>query len=159
MRREWWGLTSKPAAGKWAIPLMLGELAVFLDYGHWHTGVLLNWPILRGLGLALYVVAAAWQMWTDVYLARFFGSERPPREPLSEGPFRYVRHPRYAAAMLAKAALALIFASLVCWLLWVAWTFVLVRTVEAEELHLRRRFGTKYENYAHGTARLLPRIY
>jgi len=159
LRREWWGQTSNPAIVKWVILLMLCDLLVFWDYGHWHLIPSLERPALRCLGLVLYSVAVAWQIWTDSYLARHFSADDFPRVPTMIGPFRSVRHPRYAAAVLGKIALALVFASPVGWLLLLPWTIVLVHKVRSEEVHLRKIFGAHYDAYAKKTARLLPGVY
>jgi protein-S-isoprenylcysteine O-methyltransferase Ste14 len=159
VRREWWGETSNRGIINWVILLMLGDLTVFLDYGHWHTLPALERPGLKGMGLAVYLLAAVWQMWTDSYLAKYFSNKGPDEAPITDGPFRYVRHPRYAAAIAGKLAFALVFASLLGWLLALAWTILLVQKVRAEEAHLRELFGARYEAYAEKTTRLLPGIY
>ena len=153
---EWWAVTSDPKGIQRTILLMLADLIVFADYAHWHTLPALERPFLQGLGLALYAVAATWQVWTDAYLARHFTGDRPQRGPMDQGPFRYVRHPRYAAAMLAKGAFALVFASALGWLLALTWAVLFLKKVTVEEEHLRNMFGNEYEAYAQRTARLLP---
>lgn len=158
-RREWWGLTSNSGAQNRAILFMIAELAVFLDYGHWHLVTWLEQSFLQGLGLDVYAIVAFWQIWTDRYLALHFDVRQPERRVIREGPFRYIRHPRYAAAITGKAAFALVFASPLGWLLWIAWTRSLIESIRAEEAHLRGLFGPHYEDYARKTARLLPGIY
>lgn len=159
LRREWWGQTSSPAIVKWVILLMLGDLMVFLDYGHWRIVAVLEGPALQGAGLGIYLLTTVWQIWTDSYLARHFNDERS-RETLTVfGPFRHMRHPRYAAAIVAKIALSLVFASVLGWLLLVPWTVLLLQKMRAEEAHLHRIFGLCYQEYAERTARLLPRVY
>jgi protein-S-isoprenylcysteine O-methyltransferase Ste14 len=159
LTREWWGQTSNPAIVKWVILLMLGDLMVFLDYGHWHIISSLERPAVQFLGLVLYLFTAVWQIWTDSYLARHFNDDRFREAPTVVGPFRHIRHPRYAAAILGKIALALVFASLLGWLLLLPWTVLLLQKVRAEEAHLRRSFGARYAAYARRTARLLPGVY
>ena len=159
VREEWWGLSSNPGWTRWVMLLMAADLAVFLDYGHWHLTPGLERASLQGVGLGLYVLAAAWQMWTDSYLARHFSGDDHGPTPIESGPFRYIRHPRYAGAIVAKFAFALTFASALGWLLALAWAVLLTREVKIEEVHLRNRFGAEYEDYARRTARLLPGIY
>lgn len=159
LRREWWGQTSNPAVVRWVILLMIGDLLVFLDYGHWHTSPVLERPGLKGLGLAVYFLAAVWQMWADFYLARYFSHRGTEGAPITDGPFRHIRHPRYAAAIAGKLAFALVFASLLGWLLGLAWTILLVKKVRTEEAHLLKLFGARYKAYAEKTTRLLPGIY
>jgi protein-S-isoprenylcysteine O-methyltransferase Ste14 len=157
--QEWWAVTSDPRGIQRTIVLMLADLVVFIDYGQWHTLPALERPVLQGTGLTLYSVASVWQVWTDAYLARHFSGDRAHLGPMDQGPFRYVRHPRYAAAMLGKVAFALVFASSLGWLLALAWAMLLLKKVSVEEEHLRSMFGDEYEAYAQKTARLLPGVY
>jgi|SRR5579872_4233182 len=157
--REWWALDSDPAGPKWVMCLMVADLTVFLDYGHWHLAAKLEQPLLQSLGLGLYVAVAIWQTWTDTYLARYFSQEKPEGLPMDYGPYRYVRHPRYSAAIAAKMAFASALASILGWVLAVAWAVLLLRKIAIEEAYLRSAFGSEYEAYSRRTARVLPGIY
>jgi protein-S-isoprenylcysteine O-methyltransferase len=157
--REWWALDSDPAGPKWVMFLMAADLTVFLDYGHWHLVPQLEHPLLQSLGLALYVAVAIWQTWTDAYLARYFRQENPEALPMDRGPYRYMRHPRYSAAIAAKVAFALALASVLGWILAIAWAVLLLRKIAIEEAHLRTVFGTSYETYARKTSKVFPGIY
>ena len=159
LRQEWWALNSDPAGPQWVMVLMALDLLVFLDYGHWKFMPWLARPSLQDVGLAIYAVVTIWQIWTDSYLARFFNQNQQPLLPMNQGPYRYVRHPRYAAAIAGKFAMALIFASLVGWLLAVAWGMLLLNKIAVEEKHLRGLFGERYESYARTTARVIPGVY
>ncbi|MGO8792937.1 MAG: methyltransferase family protein [Terriglobia bacterium] len=159
VRREWWALNSDPHGIKWVVGLMLADLLVLLDYGHWHLASFLARPLLQGIGVGLYVAVVACQMWTDTYLAGYFHrAQRKPR-PMDAGPYSHIRHPRYAAAIAGKIAFALIFASVLGWAMVLAWGVLHVRKVEIEEAHLRTLFGESYEAYERRTAKLLPGIY
>jgi protein-S-isoprenylcysteine O-methyltransferase Ste14 len=157
--REWWALDSDPAGPKWVMFLMAADLVVFLDYGHWRLVPELEQPLLESLGLGLYVAVAIWQTWTDTYLARYFSQGNPEMVPMDHGPYRYVRHPRYSAAIVAKVAFALALASVLGWVLVAAWAMLLLRKIAVEEAHLRSVFGSTYEAYCRRTARVLPGIY
>jgi len=159
IREEWWALDSDPKGPRWVMVLMALDLAVFLDYGHWRVLPLLMRPTLQALGLTVYAGVTGWQIWTDAYLARYFNRTHAIPAPMNHGPYRYVRHPRYGAAIVGKVAMALIFGSLFGWLLVFAWGILLLKKIEVEEQHLRRFFGRSYELYARQTARVLPGIY
>jgi len=159
LRREWWALTSEGGKPRWVVLLMALDLAVFLDYGHLHLLPVLDRPTLEALGLGLYFGVAVWQVWTDEYLARHFNQPQSKPLPMENGPYRYIRHPRYAAAITAKVAVGLVFASVLAWPLALAWAFMLVRKVDLEEVRLRTLFGAQYEAYARRTAKLLPGVW
>jgi protein-S-isoprenylcysteine O-methyltransferase Ste14 len=159
LRREWWALTSAEGKPRWVVLLMLLDLSVFLDYGHWHLLPALERPALEALGLGLYFGVAVWQVWTDEFLAKHFSQRQPKLSPIENGPYRYIRHPRYAAAITGKIAAGLVFASVLAWPLALAWAFMLIRKVGVEEVRLRTLFGAEYEAYAHRTAKLLPGVW
>jgi protein-S-isoprenylcysteine O-methyltransferase Ste14 len=141
------------------LPLLsAGDLLVFLDYGHWHLTPALQNAGLQITGLLFDIVGIAWLLWTDAQLTRHF-TQDSPRRVLQSGPFRYVRHPRYAAILIIRLAFALVFASAVGWLLAIAWMLVLLRRIRLEEEHLQKHFGSEYDAYAARTPRLIPGVY
>jgi protein-S-isoprenylcysteine O-methyltransferase Ste14 len=159
LRQEWWGLNSDPAGPQWVMVLMTLDLVVFVDYGHLQLATWLVRPALQIAGIALYLAVTLWQIWTDSYLARYFTQTQQPFLPMNQGPYRYVRHPRYAAAIAGKIAMALTFASFFGWLLVIAWGLLLLNTIAVEERHLRKVFGQRYESYARNRAKVIPGVY
>jgi protein-S-isoprenylcysteine O-methyltransferase Ste14 len=159
LRQEWWALNSDPAGPRWVMLLMALDLLVFLDYGHWRLTPWLARPALQFTGLGLYLAVTLWQIWTDAYLARYFNREKPPLTPMNEGPYHYMRHPRYSAAIAGKVAMALVFASFFAWLLAIAWALLLLNKIAVEEKHLRKLFGFRYESYARITAKVIPWVF
>ncbi|HEY6339375.1 MAG TPA: methyltransferase [Candidatus Sulfotelmatobacter sp.] len=159
LRQEWWALNSDPAGPQWVMFLMALDLVVFLDYGHWRFAPWLAQPALQAVGLALYLAVTIWQIWTDAYLAHYFNQSEAPSVPMNIGPYKFVRHPRYAAAIVGKGAMALIFASFLGWMLAIAWGVLLLSKIAVEERHLRKLFGPRYEAYAHTTAKVIPGIF
>jgi len=157
--QEWWATNSDPGGIQRVVVLMALDLAVLLDYAHWHLWVVLDRPFFQACGLTLYAASMVWQMWTDSHLARFFAARPQEWTPMRSGPYRFVRHPRYSAALAGKVAFALIFANGLGWLMVLAWGVLLLRKVEVEEAHLSRLFGRGYEVYRQTTAKLLPGIY
>ena len=115
--------------------------------------------ILQTIGLALYFFATVWLIWTDRYLSKVFAGELSERKVMTQGPYRFVRHPRYAALIGARVALALALGSVLGWILFIGWLWVNLKRVELEENHLRGLFGEAYERYAKRTARFVPGIY
>ena len=159
VREEWWALDSDPQGPRWVMVLMALDLAVFLDYGHWRIIPTLVHPIAQALGLTMYGAVTAWQIWTDEYLARYFNRTHKFPAPMRIGPYRFVRHPRYGAAIIGKIAMALTFGSIFGWLLVIPWAALLLNKIEVEEKHLRKFFGEPYELYSQQTAKVLPGIY
>lgn len=135
------------------------ELSVYFDYAHWRLVPQLEQPIVQTIGLVLYAGISAWLIWTDVHLSRVFVGDLSKRKVITTGPYRFVRHPRYAAMIGAGIACALTLGSVLAWALAIGWIWVNVRRVQLEEAHLQKLFGADYAAYASRTARFLPGIY
>jgi protein-S-isoprenylcysteine O-methyltransferase Ste14 len=161
LKQEWWGTTSDPNIVRSTQLLMIADLLIFFDYGHWQTLHWLARPALQAFGLAVYVFAKIWQVWTDACLADYFARQRKSQAQtlMNQGPFRFIRHPRYAGVIAGKVGCALIFASVFGWLLAFAWALVYMQNVAREETHMRRMLGTRYREYSRKTTRLIPWIY
>lgn len=158
-KREAFGITYDPGMATWVALLSVCELVVFLDYGHLHLLPTLERGWLQSIGLGFYVVALVLLRWTDAWLARHFARSGDVRELMTDGPFHFLRHPRYAGLLISRIAFALVFASLPGWLLVLGWLLAVHRRIKLEELHLQKTFGTDYEAYSKRTSRLLPGIY
>jgi protein-S-isoprenylcysteine O-methyltransferase Ste14 len=143
----------------WITVLSLADLLIFLDYGHWRLVPQLEQPALQGAGLTLFMAGGFFLFWADTYLSRHFANDLTKRTVINEGPFRFVRHPRYASLLVGRVAYALIFASILGWLLAAVWLVLILHRVRLEEAHLRGIFGADYDAYTARTARLFPGIY
>lgn len=139
--------------------LSMGDFLVFLDYGHRQLITAVHQRAFQGAGLVLTMTALAWIGWTDTRLTRYFAQSPSHGGLLQNGPFRYVRHPRYAGILGVRLAFALVFSSLVGWALAIAWTIVVLRRIRLEERYLQQRFGREHQAYAGRTPRLIPGVY
>jgi protein-S-isoprenylcysteine O-methyltransferase Ste14 len=137
--------------------------------------------------LLLYIVNPAWVEWARMpvpdglrwlaaaaglalvpallSLFRALGRNISPRETtraghvlVTDGPYRYIRHPLYSYGMLFYLLLALLTA--LWWLLAVAVAafFVLLWRTGREEANLVAQFGDDYRRYMAQTGRFLPRL-
>jgi len=157
--REASGLTYDAAT---IVMMGLGSVAdalVFLDYGHWHLVPALEHRGLQAFGLCLEGAGAAWLLWADTRLAAHFASAAPARTVIEDGPFRYVRHPRYTGVLAMRVAFAMALASVAGWLLALVWCVAILRRIGLEERHLVEMFGRDYDAYARRTPRLMPGVY
>jgi protein-S-isoprenylcysteine O-methyltransferase Ste14 len=157
--REAFGFGYEPHLFYWGMGLNAALLLVILDYAHWHLVPVLEKPLLQGCGLVLGVFGVVWQAWADSWLGHHFAGKLAMRSPMTGGPFRLVRHPRYAGFLLRKLAWPLLFASVIGWALFPPWLVLVFRRMRLEEAHMTEVFGSDYIAYARRTARLLPGLY
>jgi protein-S-isoprenylcysteine O-methyltransferase Ste14 len=156
VRDEASGRTYDPGMLWWIAILPLAELLVFFDYGHWRLSPLLAKPVLQGSGLLLWLVIPPWLYWADRYLGAHFAAVTGPKRILREGPFRFVRHPRYAGLFWSRIAFSLLFASAIAWILSAFWWLALRKRIRREEAHLRGLYGAEYEAYSASTRTWIP---
>ena len=128
-----------------------------LDFANYTLPDWVGW-----LGAILFA-AAIWLLWrSHVDLGRNWTptlSIRDDHQLVTDGIFKYIRHPMYAAHLLWAVAQALMLHN------WIAGFSLLVVTipqylfrVNAEEQMLLDQFGEQYRNYMHRTGRILPRF-
>jgi protein-S-isoprenylcysteine O-methyltransferase Ste14 len=139
--------------------LSLFDLLAFVDYAHWRVLPALENPALQYLGLALSLAGCLWLVWTDRFLLAHFSGDLASRKIMMDGPYRFVRHPRYLALTISRVSFALAIASILAWLAFAFWMFAILRRIRLEEPHLCEIFGAEYDDYAKRTARLIPGIY
>ena len=128
--------------------------------GHllWPGGVV--WPVVAGL--VLMVAGIALRAWSIATLGRFFQYQikvQPGHQVVTNGPYRYVRHPSYTGIALVLIGIGL--ASGDVWSL-VAVVLLggigLAVRIRAEERQLKQAFGADYDRFAASRKRLVPGV-
>ncbi len=144
------------------VALLPGSVIVLIPY------LLCSWRLaeaaaLRWAGACLLLLALP--IFVDS-LVRFVREGRGTPAPVAEaqrlvvsGPFRYVRNPGYVGVLGLIVGQSLLFASaaVLAHAAIMALAFHLF-VVLYEEPHLRRKFGTEYEEYQRRVPRWLPRL-
>jgi protein-S-isoprenylcysteine O-methyltransferase Ste14 len=114
-------------------------------------GVLLMWA---GIGVAIWAVRT---------LGRFYRPVVAIQEGhavITSGPYRYVRHPMYAGALLLMLGFGVALGSWLGILLSVLVPLpAYVRRIKVEERMLEDSLGEPYRRYAEGRARIVPGIW
>jgi protein-S-isoprenylcysteine O-methyltransferase Ste14 len=146
--------------------LALAGIAMILPLIHVFSSLLAfaNYSLptwVRWLGAILFAMAI-WLLWrSHVDLGRNWTPVlgiREEHELVTEGVFRYIRHPMYAAHILWGIATVLMLHN------WIAGFPMLVvfgtqylSRMGAEEQMMLDQFGAEYEDYMHRTGRIFPR--
>jgi protein-S-isoprenylcysteine O-methyltransferase Ste14 len=119
------------------------------------------WPV--AVGLALIAVGIGLRAWSIAALGRFFQYRvevQPGHRVVTEGPYRFVRHPSYTGLALVLAGIALATGdvlSLVAVAI-LAGVGLTVR-IRAEERVLNDALGDRYRRFAEERKRLVPGIW
>ena len=78
---------------------------------------------------------------------------------VTEGAYRYVRHPIYSSVLYVSLGVFLKHPSLICILLVVITIFFLTMTAKIEEAENVRFFGAEYEHYMKRTKMFVPGVF
>jgi protein-S-isoprenylcysteine O-methyltransferase Ste14 len=115
----------------------------------------------RWLGVGLSLVGLPLLTWVHHMLGKQWFTDLQMGEGhalITEGPYRWVRHPMYTALFGVFIGLALVSANWLVVLLTGASITVLCARIGKEEAMMVEQFGDAYRAYARRTGRLLPRL-
>ena len=135
-------------------------LAPFSD-GH-SSGVLNIGDAVRYAGIILCVPGFILMQMAEKYLGRQFSVEVTLQEGhklIQDGPYKFIRHPRYLGILLFFTGISLAFRSLFSILVVLALGIVLVWRVFAEEALMKQEFGKDWDAYCAGSWRILPFLF
>jgi protein-S-isoprenylcysteine O-methyltransferase Ste14 len=140
---------------------MLGavELLAFADYAHWHLVPALRIATLQMAGLVIMFGGLVWMFYVDRYLSKHFVEAWEQHKLMLDGPYRWVRHPRYGALLLSRLGFCLAIGSIIANCVLIGWFVVVWIRMGREEKYLREQFGDRYARFMKTRVRLVPGIY
>ncbi|MEO5585714.1 MAG: isoprenylcysteine carboxylmethyltransferase family protein [Flavobacteriales bacterium] len=114
-------------------------------------------------GALLFVLGVALRWWSIIHLGRFFTVNvaiAKDHRVVSDGPYRFVRHPSYTGALLAFLGLGLLLHNwLAALILVVPITVMFLWRINIEECALAAALGAAYTDHMARTKRLVPLVY
>ena len=117
---------------------------------------------VRWIGLVLAFLGGMVRLWTVLVLGRRYSmlvAIQEKHDLVTNGPYRWIRHPFYSSMIVATAGWALIFRSGIGVLLTAACVPIFVARIRAEETLLESHFGDAYAAYRRRSWRLVPLLY
>jgi protein-S-isoprenylcysteine O-methyltransferase len=121
------------------------------------------WDALTTIALLLAVAGALFRAWAVATLGRFFTWHvrvQQGQKVISDGPYRFVRHPSYAGAIVLYVCTMLV---LKAWfaaaLVLIFLTLAFVRRIRYEERLLVSALGDDYVSYSRNLKRLVPTLW
>jgi protein-S-isoprenylcysteine O-methyltransferase Ste14 len=151
--------TTRLVGAVFGFALSAGLLAPVLS--RWGVGRIAS-ARLASVGLAFMLAALATRVWAARTLGRFYTRTlrtAADQTVIRSGPYRFVRHPGYAADLLlwlgfGLAARNWLVTGAISAAMWLAYA----RRIRAEEAMLIGRLGEPYQAYMRQTWRLVPGI-
>lgn len=128
------------------------------------AAILLTGPLLapQPLLLALEAAAVALGLWAVLTVrldqVQIVPDPHPDAQLVRHGPYRWIRHPMYAAVLLGTLALVLAQPSPLRWVLWLILLADLLIKLHYEERLLVEHFAG-YRGYMAASKRLVPYVY
>lgn len=117
---------------------------------------------LRWIGVLLFGLGIGLVFWSGVALGRLYSGDvtlQDGHHLVIDGPYRFVRHPRYTGAILLAFGLALTFNSWIGLAASVAFIGIILFRIRDEETLMQEAFGQAWEAYCERTQRLIPFVY
>jgi protein-S-isoprenylcysteine O-methyltransferase Ste14 len=111
-----------------------------------------NIVTLAAIALGLWAVEAM------KFRVNILPNVREHQKLVATGPYRFIRHPMYAAILLAGLSLVSHRPNLVSVAAWAALLVVLLVKINFEEAQLLKKFPD-YREYSQRTKKLIPRAY
>lgn len=150
---------------RWVLPAfaVIGFVSAYVPA---YTDRIDLWTIdgdaIRWLGVALAATGGAVRLWPVFVLGeRFSGlvAIQPGHTLVTNGPYRFIRHPSYLGLLIAALGWALAFRSGIGVALAALFLVPLLARIRAEEALLLAQFGAEYASYRDRTYRLIPGLY
>lgn len=151
----------------WTIWLIIGvsgvgQILSLVDWAYWQGApdALDTWAMP---GLAMLALGTAFRLWAIRTLKNNFSATvriKQDQQLVTNGPYRWLRHPSYTGAWLAMIGAALLMHSyLGLVIMGPGMLLVYMRRIAVEERTLEQAFGTAYTAMKQNTQRLLPGVW
>jgi protein-S-isoprenylcysteine O-methyltransferase Ste14 len=105
---------------------------------------------------ALGTVLIIWG-WRDIY-KYYWSKDRSEARMVTEGIYRYIRHPQYTGFLLLTLGMLFEWATLPLLIMWPILIWLYVRLAKREEADMEAEFGAAYAEYRSRTGMFLPRL-
>ncbi len=117
-----------------------------------HTGMYIG-TILMLAGAALVVMG-----WNVIY-KRYWKKEEGQGELVTDGIYRYIRHPQYTGFLMITLGMLFDWATLPMLIMWPVMALLYYRLAKKEEGDMEAEFGQAYVDYKRRSGMFLPRLF
>ncbi len=141
----------------------LTQLVGVIEAVHWRYPQSFRWDLATTAGLLAMVLGLGLRSWAVLTLGRFFTwhiTVYDDHQVIRSGPFRFVRHPAYAGALvLFVGTLVFLHAWVGAILSLLLQTAAYVRRIRHEEAMMIDQLGERYRAYTREVKALVPLIW
>jgi protein-S-isoprenylcysteine O-methyltransferase Ste14 len=115
-------------------------------------------PGRQAVSDALLIAGTAWAVWSLAFLGRNVSVLAQARSVVSQGPYRWIRHPLYAGELVSALGVAIAMNTVAAGAVWVVLCGLQVYRALREERVLLQELPD-YRDYRRRTAALLPGVF
>lgn len=145
-----------------ALLLITGHLES-VDVSHFAIDTPWLVKFLESAGLGLYVCGYLLMDWALLSLRGNYQSggsaPRATDEMVMAGPYRFIRHPMYTAALSISLGLALLVQSMAFFSVFGIYVVLILLLIPVEEARLRQAYNDRYIGYQKKVKKLIPHLY
>jgi protein-S-isoprenylcysteine O-methyltransferase Ste14 len=116
-----------------------------------HLGMYIG-TVLAIIGIILVVLG-----WKEVF-RRYWRKEAGQGELVTDGIYRYIRHPQYTGFLLITLGMLLDWATIPMLIMWPVMVVMYSKLAKKEEMEMEQYFGTAYIQYRKQTGMFLPKL-
>ena len=114
---------------------------------------------IRVFGLGLYLSMILLMYWQMITLDVNISMVRDDRYLVTDGPYRYIRHPLYTIFIIITFSMTLIAANWAFAIYSPIVFFIMLFRVQYEEHFLKNEFGQSYVDYMKETKKFFPKLF
>lgn len=122
---------------------------LFQQLGDW--GIMISYAFFLA-GILMIVIG-----WSRIF-KRYWSKEEGKGELVTDGIYRYIRHPQYTGFLLITMATLFDWATIVTLIMWPVLAIIYYRLARKEEADMEQEFGQQYVEYKQRTGMFLPRL-
>jgi protein-S-isoprenylcysteine O-methyltransferase Ste14 len=125
-------------------------------------GTMENSDGMRWLGFVLATFGMGLIFWSGLTLGRLYSPEvtiQKNHRLITNGPYRFIRHPRYLGGMIQGIGLSLLFRSWIGMVLTFLFFVIILFRIQDEEVLMSKEFDEEWESYCNKSWRLIPGIF
>lgn len=145
------------------ITAMLFCALIFVPFADRRSiGVMGEGPVIRWAGLVLATLGMGLIFWSSWALGRLYSPEvtlQNEHRLITDGLYRYIRHPRYLGGLLQGVGLSLLFRSWIGLTLTLVFLITILFRIRDEEAMMSHAFGTQWAAYCKKSWRMIPLIF
>jgi protein-S-isoprenylcysteine O-methyltransferase Ste14 len=138
-------------------------ITLFAPYSdHHQLATFEDSPFLRAAGLLLAAIGYFLMNWSVLSLGKQFSVDvtiQANHQLIKNGPYQYIRHPRYLGIILFFGGICMVFNSGISLILVLVLLAVLIWRIVDEEIMMHAEFGKTWEAYRKNTFAMIPFVY